>query len=309
MAGLSVRLLGSFRLCCDADGVSGLESGKAQELLGYLLLHRNRAHPREALAGVLWGECPTAQARKQLRQALWQIQTALGARSGVAVERFLTVSSESVRLDAVPGLWLDIAAVEDAYMSVRGVPGEALGVEQAVTLREAVRLYDGDLLEGWYQDWCVHARTALQHAHLVMLDKLMAFCETHGAYEDGVAYGDQILRCDVARERTHRRLMRLHYLAGDRTAALRQFERCRMALDEELGVAPARSTLALLAELRADRLSDPPPRPPVPTVLPAEPASLPEVIVNLRQLQGLLVDVHTQLQHDIQTIEVAHGAD
>ena len=39
--------------------------------------------------------------------------------------------------------------------------------------------------------------------------------------------------------------MRLHYRAGDRTTALRQFARCSEALGRELGVAPAPQTIAL----------------------------------------------------------------
>jgi hypothetical protein len=41
------------------------------ELFCYLLLHRNKPHPRELLATVFWPECTTVQSRKCLRQALW----------------------------------------------------------------------------------------------------------------------------------------------------------------------------------------------------------------------------------------------
>jgi len=46
--------------------------------------------------------------------------------------------------------------------------------------------------------------------------------------------------------------MRLLYLAGDRTGALRQFERCRNALSDELGVAPGQRIRALYERIRAD---------------------------------------------------------
>jgi DNA-binding SARP family transcriptional activator len=48
--------------------------------------------------------------------------------------------------------------------------------------------------------------------------------------------------------------MRLHYLNGDRTAALRQFERCRHALRTELGIEPAAPITLLYEQIRADRL-------------------------------------------------------
>ena len=61
-----------------------------------------------------------------------------------------------------------------------------------------------------------------------------------------------MLREDRARERTHRRLMRLYYLAGDRTGALRQYERCAAALRQELDVEPSRRTSELERRIRRD---------------------------------------------------------
>jgi DNA-binding SARP family transcriptional activator len=87
-----------------------------------------------------------------------------------------------------------------------------------------------------------------------MLDKLMVACQMRHHYDAGIAYGERILRYDRAREQTHRRLMILAYLAGDRTAALRQFQRCAAALREELGVTASARTLAVLEQIRADRL-------------------------------------------------------
>jgi len=40
-------------------------------------------------------------------------------------------------------------------------------------LQEAVRLSYADLLEGWYQDWCLYERERLQNIYLLILDKLM----------------------------------------------------------------------------------------------------------------------------------------
>jgi DNA-binding SARP family transcriptional activator len=309
MAELSIRLLGSFRIHCDAACVHGLEAGKARELLGYLLLHRDRPHPRELLAGLLWGDCPTAQARKHLRQSLWQLQSVLSAQPEVTIERFLIVNPDWVRLDASTAIWLDVAVIEDAFRIARRVAGEALSAAQAAALRDAALLYDGDLLEGWYQDWCIYARETVQHAYLVILDKLMAYSEAHRLFEDGIEFGERILRCDVAREQAHRRLMRLHCLAGDRTAALRQFERCVAALDRELGVGAAHSTLALLDQIRADQLAAPALPDSNGTSPPADPAgTLLSVVANLKQLQDVLGDLHLQLQRDIRIIELIDNA-
>ena len=52
---------------------------------------------------------------------------------------------------------------------------------------------------------------------------------------------------DPLHEHAQRRLMRLHYLRGDRAAALATFHKCRDTLRAELGVAPGAETLHLAA--------------------------------------------------------------
>ena len=131
-----------------------------------------------------------------------------------------------------------MAEFEQAFNLTRGTPGRQLDAQNVQILQNAVELYRGDLLEGWYQDWCLFERERLQNMYLTMLDKLIDYSEANELYEAGLAYGAHILRHDRARERTHRRLMRLHYLARDRTEALRQYERCVSSLDKELGVEP-----------------------------------------------------------------------
>jgi DNA-binding SARP family transcriptional activator len=77
MSQLSVRLFGKLSIRCNDRCVDGLTGSKVQELLCYLLLHRDRPHCREALASLLWSDVSTAQSKKYLRQALWQLQGAL----------------------------------------------------------------------------------------------------------------------------------------------------------------------------------------------------------------------------------------
>jgi DNA-binding SARP family transcriptional activator len=221
----------------------------------------------------------------------------------------LAVEADWVQFCSAADLWLDVAAFEQAYAQSQGVPGEQLDAPTAEIVQAAVALYGGDLLEGQYQDWCLYERERLQQMYLVLLDKLMSYYTAGHAYEQALAHGTRILRYDRAHERTHRQLMRLHYLAGDRAAALRQYTRCCTALTDELGVTPARSTVALYEQIRADHL-DAPSLPPllavaVPLVPPAPEHFLPAMLERLHQVQATLLDLQQQVQIDIQAIEQA----
>jgi DNA-binding SARP family transcriptional activator len=321
MSALNIHLFGKFSVRAKEQPLEGLDACKVQELLGYLLVHRARPHTRESLASLLWGETATDKSKKYLRQALWQLQSALegqldgkgqggeGAQATAEDGGLLFAAHDWVRLNQSSDVWLDVEVFERAFALVQGRAGHALDAESKRIVQEAAELYKGDLLEGWYQDWCLYERERLQNMYLVMLDKLISYSEAHRDYESGLLYGSLILRYDRARERTHRQLMHLHYMSGDRTAALRQYERCVASLHDELDVSPDRRTVALYQQIRLDQLEDQT-APAAAAAAPganAEPhaVSLPEVLGRLQQLQRVMSDAQQRLQQDIKAVQQA----
>jgi DNA-binding SARP family transcriptional activator len=201
---------------------------------------------------------------------------------------------------------LDVAEFEEAFATTKDVRGRDLDLEKAHLLESAAQLYHGDLLEGWYEDWCLFERERLQNMYLAILDKLMGYCEVNKQYETGILYGTRILFFDRAHEQTHQHLMRLQYLAGNRTAALRQYERCSAALDEELGVKPAKFTLALYQQIRNDEVDELPISTATKTrhVPKSSPVPAQELLARLNQVNELLTDVQKAVRGGMQAIEL-----
>lgn len=237
---IRVTLFGRF--CVQFRGESVLDHAphKVQELLAYLLLNPGRPHPREALADLLWEDCESPHAKKYLRQALWQLHAGLLAAGRARASRLIHQEPGWVELDLGGCASVDTIKLEEAFLSVRGRNGITPTIAQKLV--EGVQLYRGDLLEGWNLSWCSYARDRFREMYLAILDKLVAYYETNGNYETGIAFSTLALQCDRARERTHRHLMRLQYISGDRTGAIRQYERCCSALWEELEVTPSLET-------------------------------------------------------------------
>ncbi len=288
-------MFGRLRVLRNDIALEGLDSCKVQELFSFLLLHRNVSHSREALAALLWEDCSTSQAKKYLRQALWQLQAVLEPKS--ESNRIVLVSPEWLQLNPRSDLWLDVDVFEKAFSLIQQPVVKELGAQEIQTIHLAVQLYTNELLAGSYREWCLYERDRFQNMHLSMLDKLMDYCEQHHQYEIGLAYGLRILQYDRARERTHRQMMRLYYLAGDRTLALRQYQRCVEALEEDLGVKPERRTIQAYDQICVDHF-DPP-------VLPMDQASVGTTVTSnvfakalnlVSQLQDLLVEIQQQTQ-------------
>jgi DNA-binding SARP family transcriptional activator len=279
---LSIRLFGKFSVSRDGRALAGLDAPRVQELFAYLLLHRDRPQLRENLATALWNDCGNEQARKYLRQTLWQLQSAVDETDSHVV----VADPDAVGVNSHMAFELDVATFECSIARARGVGGRDLQAEAATALEQATQLYAADLLDGWYQDWCLFERERLQNLFMQTLDKLMVYCQTRRDYETGLYFGSRLLSFDPAHERTHRRLMRLHYLAGDRTAALRQYQRCTALLAEELDVKPGHRTTELFEQIRSDSLIEP-----LPSAAPAYPDTLNGVVERIADLQASLSEL------------------
>jgi DNA-binding SARP family transcriptional activator len=302
MSNVQITLFGHFQVQQNTKSLQNFKNRKVQELFAYLLLHPGRHH-REIIANIIWEKTNQTHAKNYLRKTIWQLQSTLNEMEDGLSERVVQITNEwiAVRPEVHPNL--DVTQFEDVFTSTQDIPGKDITVKSLHAIENAIELYQGDLLEGWYQSWCLIERERYHQMYFAMLEKLMDFCEAHGEWERGLMYGSLILRSDNAREPTHRRLMRLHYLSRDRTAALRQFDRCKEALQTELGVKPSRLTIKLYQQICRDPITTP--RPATLDGLTGEndEDSLPGMLLQLEELNRTLARVQNQVNHQINKIE------
>jgi DNA-binding SARP family transcriptional activator len=249
---ITIRLFGKFSVHCGDQELLVHSSSKAKEVFCYLAVSRRGPIPRETLAALISSESSVERARKSLRQALWQLRADLTGEGTSGAERLVHVTDGWAQFTMDEGVWLDIAEFELAAADPEDIVGSPSGVGDAKSI-QAIELYRGDFLQGWYQEWCLEERERLRQIYLATLDSLIAHCELRRDVTAGVAYAVRALHTDPARECTHRALMRLYCLAGDRASALRQYERCVEALRHELRIEPDDETRELEREIRTGR--------------------------------------------------------
>ncbi|MGH3793535.1 MAG: AfsR/SARP family transcriptional regulator [Pseudonocardiaceae bacterium] len=230
--------------------MGGLEGRKAQELLAYVVLQK-RAVQRERLAEQLWPGIEPSHSKKYLRQSLWQLHKAL-ERLEAPGNHLLAVDQEWMSINKGTSIQIDVFEFEQRYSAALQAPAGLLDPQLRRPLEEAVELYRGDLLEGWYCDWVGYYQDLYRSMYLRILDKLMHDAEEAGRWEVGLMYGRKALEIDRANERAHVSMMRLYCIGGDRTSALRQFGSCARALREELEVDPEDATKRLHELIRVD---------------------------------------------------------
>jgi DNA-binding SARP family transcriptional activator/predicted ATPase len=245
-------------------------SSKALALLCYLAV-TGRPHARPALAGLLWGDSPEANARTNLRKALTHLRRLVGPH--------LSITRQAVAFNREPPYWLDVERFE---AKVRGASPET-DIER---LQAAVELYGGDFLEGFYvrqalafEEWALAERSRLRELALDALHTLAVHHTQRGeiGHAAAIDYTTRLLALEPWREEAHRALMRLLARSGQRGAALAQYQTCRQVLADELGVEPGPETTALYERICADELKVLRPESPPPVLPPFLSATPPPV--------------------------------
>jgi DNA-binding SARP family transcriptional activator len=249
MNGIRVRLFGGLGVSRGDTPLPSIPTQKARSLFAYLVLHRGRDVHRDVVCGALWGEHTDAEARKALRSALWRLRTVLEPEEEDR-GAFLRVDGDQLGFPGTSDAWVDTAEFEACVSGSPPEDTDELPSGRAELLRRAVSLYQGDLLDGVYEDWCFPDRERFRLAYLTALERLLAHDQARGRWLAAISTGQAILRADPLREHVHRRLMCCHLSMGDRPSALRQFESYDALVRKELDVEPLQETQELYVWIR-----------------------------------------------------------
>ena len=177
--------------------------------------------PRTRLAQLLWPDSNADAARNALRQRLFQLRRQFGEE----------LVAGHATLSLAPGVTHDLAESD----SVLGEGRHDFGGELAAWLMQQRE-----------------RRRARTRQSLVELCDMAAQARD---YADALSHAHELLALEPLSEEAHRRVIELHYLAGDRASALLAFDRCEQVLKDEVGVRPGADTLTLLRQIESGALS------------------------------------------------------
>ena len=229
---MDIRLLGQFEVRTGDPEPLKLPTRKAEALLAMLAAKPDSRHRRDHLAGLLWPQSDSKQARGSLRQTLNLLRKALGEKGAAAV------------CATGDDLWLDPSS---ASIDTRLFETGALAAT-ATTLEQACAHYRGDFLEGLevegeeFEDWRMSERMRLREIAIAAMSRLLEQHVTDGAAEKAIATGEKLLSLDPTSEAAYRSLMQAYLTQGARGGAIRQYQRCRKILRRELSVDPSPET-------------------------------------------------------------------
>lgn len=228
------------------DGPVALSRGTTT-LCAYLALAPG-GRARDAAAAHLFGDCPERDARRRLSTALWRLRTELRELTGV--DALADEGPRTMRLSSAVELTVDAAIFERLAAPALTRPAAELTPAEIAQLEQAVALHRGQLLEQCADEWVMAERARIENLYLTALDALVQHYGIRGELGAVGKYGELALSLEPLREDIHRHLMDAYARGGRDDLVERQFERCRAALLEELGVDPMPETVALYSRLR-----------------------------------------------------------
>lgn len=289
---LQLHLLGHFHLLINGVPVP-IHQARLHALLAYLFLHRNTPQARQHMAFVFWPDSTEAQARANLRKALYELRQVFPT-----LDHFVQVESQYLRWQAGTTVDVDVTNFEGLLAQAGEPPTLPAALEQAIAL------YTGDLLPACYDDWLLRERERLRQRYLIALEQLVYLLEDRHDYIAATSRAQQLLQADPLHESTYRTLMRLHLQNGDRARALRVYHACTTALQQELGVEAGPETQAAYQRLLNMEVVSASQSAPV---APASKGELP-LVGRQREWEALQNVRHTALQGEAHFVLIAGEA-
>ena len=248
---LEIRCFGGLEVRRGGAPVTGFESRKVRALFAYLVCQRGRAFPRQRLAALFWPDKPAEAARRNLRQAVYNVKSVIGAD---ATRPPIEATKGSLQIASHMDYWLDVWAFDQALAS-RTTAGGA----NPHALAGAVRLYRGEFLadlplheETPFDDWVSAERERLREGLITALRTLITSYLGRGEYRLGIQYAQRLVSLDPLSEEAHGYLMQLYARSGRRSQALEQYRGLQGLLANDLGVEPLEETQRLYETILRD---------------------------------------------------------
>ncbi len=203
---LSIHLFGTPRLFSPKSTCPIALTPSALRLLAYLLLKGKKAHSRNVVIGDLWGEMEESKARSCLSTALWRLRDAIEPSNSLRGEYLIGIHRNEIGFNWNGDFRLDTFRFEEGVSRGLSIPPIKCDESTIEEMDEALSLYTGDLLEGYFDEWIMKEREWFLGLFLRGLQHRFQWSLAKGLPDEAIACGCAILARDPYREDIRREL-------------------------------------------------------------------------------------------------------
>ena len=221
-----IEFFGGLRARRDNEVVTRFRTQKTAALLAYLAL-KPGPQPREVLVGLLWPDAEPEAARNSLSAALSSLRRQM--EDDLPAGSVLTADRAAVGLNPA-AFTTDIADFASALEAAAKTNDDAA---RATALAQAVDLYEGPFLPGFYDDWALAQARCREEEFFEASSDLIDLLESQEQPERAAHYARRGVTLYPAHEGWNLALMRLYRALGQPDVVLRQYQELKKALERE----------------------------------------------------------------------------
>lgn len=201
------------------------------------------AHPegltKEQVGLYFWPDATPDELKLRFKNTLYRLRRAVGRQTILLQDDYYQFN------------WsLDYEYDVETFMTSIEQSQKAKEIKDKIQfLKTAIAHYKGEYLSEIDEIWAITDRQRYYQMYLDALMRLAAMYMERKAYKTALRYCYQALTEDACLEDAHRLAMRIHAATGNRAAIVRQYERCRVALNKEISAPPSQQTRELYETL------------------------------------------------------------
>ncbi|HEX8237132.1 MAG TPA: BTAD domain-containing putative transcriptional regulator [Abditibacteriaceae bacterium] len=226
-----IEFFGGLRARRDNEVVTRFRTQKTAALLAYLAL-RPGPQPREVLVGLLWPDAEPDAARNSLSAALSSLRRQL--EKNLLDGSILLADRASIGLNPT-SFTTDISEFEHALKAAANSREDA---ERIRLLSQAVELYQGPALPGFYDEWAMAQARCREEEFFEASSDLIDLLDSEGQPERALHYARRGVSLYPGHEAWNLSLMRLLRGMGHHESVLRHYREFESILQRD-GLTPS----------------------------------------------------------------------
>jgi LuxR family maltose regulon positive regulatory protein len=238
---ITIHAFGASQVELDGKAVTipeWISQKRVRELFFFILAHPEGLS-KETIGVVFWPESSPAQLKLQFKNAIYRMRYALG-------QDVIEFENDRYRFNRD----LDYEYDVETFASYLRRAETSTSQEQKLKLLEqAAGVYQHPYLMDIDGSWVIPIRESLWREYTTCVSSLARLFLESGYNDQVLEYSQKLLALDSCLEEAHRLAMRAYAAKGDRTGLVRQYERCKQALRDEIDAPPSQQTTALFNSL------------------------------------------------------------
>lgn len=225
-----IQLFGGVVVSNSSVELKSFITQKNAALLAYLAIYSSHPHSREEVAGIFWPDSSTQTSRHSLRMALCSLRKLFQIHE-VNQHNLIVTDQNTISINSLH-LYVDVCEFDELLDNI------SKNNVSIASLNDALSIYRGDLMPGYYHDFLLLERRRLTERYLEHTICLIRLYEREGDIVHALEWTFRGLKIDPTNEDLCHLLIHLLLSSGKKTTAIRCYQEMEARFLKELGMAP-----------------------------------------------------------------------